>query len=152
MRIIGVDPGYNMSGLAVRRAGQFVFWLETSDPCVLFEVIVQNDAASGGRLLVLLEDYLGEGQRNKYNKRTIEVIGYVKYSCLGAGIPVEMVPQQQRLANVNNVPSYIKGKDVRAAAAHVLSYCEKRKKEHVSHSPRGRILRSASPPAAATGT
>lgn len=126
IRYIGIDPGYNMSGLAVMRAERFVFWLETHDPCVLLDVIRQN-ARMPGSMLVLLEDYLGEGPRNRYNKRTIEVIGYVKFNCYDAGIPVELVPQQQRLANVALVPEYIHGKDERAAAAHVLSYREKQR-------------------------
>jgi hypothetical protein len=125
-RLIGIDPGALMSGLAVRKAGKFVFWLETDDPCVLWEVIF-DIAVLHRDTEVILEDFLGSGRRDNAIKRTIEVLGYVYYSCIAHGVPVELVEPQKRLAYVSLVPAYIHGKDERAAAAHVLAAEERRK-------------------------
>jgi hypothetical protein len=114
-----------MSGLAVMLAGEFVFWLESDDPVVLMDVITAE--AQSGPVQVILENILGSGPRDHYIQRTIEILGYIDNSCRGLGIPCERVPQQARLANVKNVPAYIHGKDERAAAAHVLSYRERKR-------------------------
>jgi hypothetical protein len=140
--VIGVDPGAKFSGLAVDLDGQFVFWLESDDPVVLWEVIEIN-AAEHKELVVVLEDILGEGPRGSSIQRTIEILGYIYHRCREAGIPCERVPNQVRLANVKRVPNYIRRKDERAAAAHVLSYRERqaigsKTQHHRSSHRRGR--------------
>lgn len=124
LRIIAIDPGANFTGIAVLddATGDFDFWAESDDPVVIWEFIElyhhQGD-------VVLLEALLGSGRRDEFIVRTIEVIGYLDNRCREAGITVERVPQQARLANVRNVPRKIKRKDERAAAAHALSHRER---------------------------
>lgn len=123
MIYIGVDPGGVKTGVAVYENGAFVLWLETDDPVAVVDVIFAYKRK--GRITVILEDFLGSGRLNRYRKRTIAVLGYVQFTCRGAQIPCELVPQQKRLSNVANVPPPIRGKDEVAAAAHVLSYLER---------------------------
>ena len=150
-RLIGVDPGYNMTGIAVMMRGEFVFWAESNDPCAIWEIIFQNAADSRQRVKVILEDFLGSGPRNKWNQRTIEILGYIYFSCVGANIPCERVPQWKRKASVCKVPEYIRGKDEIAAAAHVLAYREGRLRDRtrMANKANGRVLRRASPTDAA---
>jgi len=125
--VIGVDPGSVFTGAAVHQNGSFTFWAESDDPIVIWKLIrAVRRNNPGVPLVVILEDFLGSGPRNKHAKRTIEVIGYIRYTCIAHGIGVELVPQQYRKSNVMNVPTAIEGKDEKAAAAHVLSYIERK--------------------------
>lgn len=137
-RFIGVDPGSVMTGAAVMLDSDFVFWLESADPCAIWEVIWCN-AAETRDLQIILEDFLGSGPRDKHIKRTIEVLGYIYHSCREHGLNVVRVPQHKRLSCVKFVPEYIRGKDERAAAAHVLAYRERNGLE--SFTNRGRAHR-----------
>jgi hypothetical protein len=121
--VIGVDPGSNFTGAAVHDGSGFVFWLESDDPITIMDAILGYPYVSD--LVVVLEDFLGAGYLDRHKKRTIEVLGYIYHSCRAKGITVKRVDPQRRLSNTMNVPAKIRGKDERAAAAHVLSYLEK---------------------------
>jgi hypothetical protein len=146
MRIIGVDPGANFTGIAVLddTTGEFEFWGESDDPVVIWEFIALY--ARDGVAIVILEDMLGSGRRDEYIQRTIEVLGYLDNRCREAGVEVQRVPQQARLANVRNVPPEIRRKDERSAAAHALSYRE-RKRIATDKDHRRKPYRRGSPPA-----
>lgn len=124
MRYIGVDPGANFTGVAVLEVPDtFLFHAEFSDPTEVM-IAIQRFAGPGDRVIV--EAMLGGGNRDAHIVKTIEVVGYVYYSCKEIGIEVEKVPNQARLANVKNVPSEITGKDEISAAAHALTAQERR--------------------------
>lgn len=145
MRIIGIDPGANYTGIAVldARTGEFEFWAESDHPIVIWEFIALYGRT---RSVIVIEDMLGSGRRDTFIQRTIEILGYLYHRCKEAGLMVERVPQQARLANVKNVPDTIKRKDERSAAAHALSYRERNDIGTNQNNPR-RTHRRGSPPA-----
>lgn len=138
MRIIGIDPGANFTGIAVLDAdtGEFEFWAEADDPIVIWEFIATF--CHSEECEIVLEDMLGGGRRDEYIQRTTEVLGYLDNRCREAGLHVERVPQQARLANVKNVPKEIRRKDERSAAAHALSHRERGRKSGPTRSKRTR--------------
>jgi len=121
IRIIGIDPGAIYSGFALydHEAAEFTQWGETEDPCVLMQFIVLNQPA-----VVALEDFIGAGVLNKERNRTIQILGYVRFSCTEQQISCYVRPPQRRLAYVSKVPRQINRKDERSAAAHALSFLE----------------------------
>jgi hypothetical protein len=126
MRVIGVDPGAVYTGVAILDSdGKFIYWNESDDPVVIWVAI--EEACRYGEGVVVVEDFLGSGRRNEYTQRTTEALGYIYHRCREEGITVERVPQQARLANVMNVPKEISRKDEKAAAAHALSYRERKR-------------------------
>lgn len=145
MRIIGVDPGANFTGIAVLDAasGEFEFWAESDEPVAIWEFI---HLYAGPHTIVVIEDMLGSGRRDTFIQRTIEVLGYLVYRCKEAGLTVVRVAQQARLANVKNVPKQIRRKDERSAAAHALSYRERNDIGTDKNHPRS-AHRRGSPPA-----
>jgi len=127
-RYIGVDPGSKFTGIAIlEEDGTFSFHGEYDNPVAAWEVIARETDGHQWDYVVILEDMLGSGQRDAHIIRTIKLVGYIYYHCIEAGITVELVPNQARLANIGNVPFDITGKDEIAAAAHALSAKERRK-------------------------
>jgi hypothetical protein len=124
MRYIGVDPGANFTGVAVLEAdGSFSLHQELTDPVSVWLVI--EDETIEGVTQVILEDFIGGGQRDAYVTKTIKTVGYLENRCREAGVSIKLVNPQARLANVENVPKEITGKDEIAAAAHALSERER---------------------------
>jgi hypothetical protein len=121
MLVIGIDPGGVYTGVAMHDGTSFVRWFECKDPLLAFREI---DRANHDNLVVavVIEDFRGSGRLNKYRKKTIEVLGFIFNGCRYLGITCYRVSQQRRLAYVSEVPPEIKGKDERAAAAHVLAH------------------------------
>jgi hypothetical protein len=131
MRYIGVDPGAKFTGVAVLEVpSTFLYHAEFDDPTEVM-LAIQRYAQPGDKVIV--EAMLGGGGRDTYIVSTIEVVGYVYYSCIEIGIEVEKVPNQARLANVANVPKTITGKDEVSAAAHALSAEERERKRGTAH-------------------
>jgi len=126
MRYFGFDPG-ETSGLVVLEGDRFIHWQEHRDPVVLWRIIAHYwtyPGLNGG----VLEDFIGQGILNVHRKQTIEVLGYIRYRCAEYGIPLEIVPQQKRNSCYHLVPAYIRGKDERSAAAHVLALKERKER------------------------
>lgn len=130
MRFVAIDPGANFTGVAVlENDGTFSFHGEFADPVLVAERMLREAYKDPDDTLTIVEDFLGGGGRDKYVTSTIKVVGYLYLRCREARIRVILVANQQRLANVDNVPAEITGKDERAAAAHALTQREKRLKK-----------------------
>lgn len=126
MRIVGVDPGSIYTGIAVLDPdGDFSFHDEFESPLPVWSTINRQLEYSPLELVVVLEDFVGSGRHDAHMLRTIKIVGYIQWRCHEGQVPVELVKNQERLANVQNVPSFITGKDEIAAAAHALSYRER---------------------------
>lgn len=129
MRFIGVDPGSNYTGVAVlEEDGTFSFYHEYNDP---IEVVRAIFRLSDPIDIIVIEDFIGGGQRNTYSSRTLRIVGYLFFRLVEAHRKVKLVVNQRRLANVKNVPPEITGKDEKAAAAHALSEREEWLKKRV---------------------
>lgn len=129
MRFIGVDPGAINTGVAVLEGdGTFSVHGEYANPLDVWATI-RNECARihdpDNSAIVILENFLGSGRLNNYKYVTIRIVGYLYWRCLEAAIPVRLIPNQARLANVGNVPEQITGKDEIAAAAHALTARER---------------------------
>lgn len=127
MRFIAVDPGANFTGIAVleNKTGKFLFHGEYDDPVDAWLRISWNYDSVLNDDLVVLENFIGGGQRDEYVTKTIKTVGYIEHHCRESGYHVVLVNPQVRLSNVKNVPDEITGKDEIAAAAHALSARER---------------------------
>lgn len=126
MRFIAIDPGSNLTGVAIlSESGVFVFHSEYDDPIKVWHVIDWNYDHALRDDVIVIENFIGGGSRDEHVTRTIKIVGYLENRCREEGYRVYLVNPQARLANVANVPREIIGKDEIAAAAHALSARER---------------------------
>lgn len=126
VRFIAVDPGANYTGVAVlEEDGTFSEHGEYSSPLDVWQVVRDANEKDPRNTIVIIEDFLGGGSRDKFVTTTLKTLGYIYWRCLECVISAILVPNQARLANVRNVPKEITGKDEIAAAAHALSARER---------------------------
>jgi hypothetical protein len=127
MLYIGVDPGYNYSGLAILSGnGQPMHHAEYANPVELWRTL--STFAAFDEHWIAIEDFIGSGTLNKERKQTIEVLGYVRYRCAEFRYQFEIVVNQVRLAYVSLVPRVVTGKDEISAYAHALALKERKTK------------------------
>lgn len=125
MRFIGVDPGANYTGVAVLEDdGTFSAHREFGSPLDAWRMIYA-ETRKDPNTTIILEDLLGSGRRDSFITKTLKVVGYLYWRCIESVLSVILVPNQRRIANVQNVPDDITGKDERAAAAHALTARER---------------------------
>lgn len=127
MYYIGVDPGANFTGVVTHDGEKFTRWKEFLDPVAVWREI-EAPLEAGWEVTVILEDFTGTGRLNRYRKKTMEVLGYIRFRCnearerFGSQLRCVIQIQQRRKPYVSAVPKAIVGKDEIAAAAHVIAY------------------------------
>ena len=124
MLFAGADPGARNTGVAIMDDKRFVMWAEFADPIEAM-VVIRTHAAMDPSMVMIVEAFIGSGRLNKRRIRTIEIVGYLFFACEELGLEVVRQVNQVRLPSVRLVPAAIRGKDERAAAAHVLAYRER---------------------------
>jgi hypothetical protein len=142
VRVFGIDPGHNFSGVAVVhfyvREGQPV--VASVDGAQFAHPIQVRDWIRDRKSwtddsgdMVVVEDYIGAGHLTKEAKSTLQVLGYFRYSLADSmKIQVHVRKPQQRLSRVREATALMEEldgtlpfrhvKDTIAALAHALSF------------------------------
>lgn len=131
MKIFAIDPGAVYNGIAyLDRAPVFKsdWWGQYEDPTQAMGVFLQ--VADIDHDVMLLEDYSHGGTFTKEAKATIEVIGYVKNTCLFYGYKVVLRHKDQRLSGqgpaarlMGDTIAALKKDPMRKDAFSALSHC-----------------------------
>jgi hypothetical protein len=104
MYIVGVDPGMTTGLALITRTREVRDLNALSDPNEVWQWIASTEDPA---MLVVLEDYQGSGPLSSPGHFTIQVVGYIKYTCKAAGVECKVVSPQHRKSRLTQARAIV---------------------------------------------
>lgn len=100
--LLCIDPGVT-TGVTILHRGKPIFAEHVlRDPKRLGDIVKNSLSAYGEKLEVVIEDFIGAGQRNSNISYTLRILGWVSLFCEYLGMPVHLQPPQFRKSRVKH--------------------------------------------------